>query len=379
MGPIGHGCLEDMTLDANVTADIGLDIVHSYQFNYTNLKITNWASIGVRSMAVDYVFPLMVNGNNANVFKSVQVWSQYGGATARGGQFGQSAANVNNIYDFASNIFMNSNFRHDTGYGIELRFADANTFIMTNIQGGVASVLFTNVPTTGFPQSNVFYNCHFIGQVSASPATFKPTIKNVFLPLGEEGTQDINIMGNFSYGIAHSGEYFGKPKNIPLRETVKDASSDIFNTTTDTQFDRTYTIPAYALDEEGAVVRIRASGLYSSTATPTLQLAIKFNSSSIAVIAPIAVFNNAASLGWTLEGDVIIKTIGAGGTARSGFSRGGIQAIAAQDSTWSNSFSVNTTTTNTVSVYGKWGTANASNQVNLQNMTVEILYPGHVN
>lgn len=377
LGPIGHGCFEDLYIEGNGTAGIGLDIVHSYRFSYRNLVITGWKLFGIRSMAVDYNFSNMVNGNNSNNFENVHVWSGYGGATSRAGLFGQAVNNVNSIFDFASNIFINCSFRHDTGKAAEIRFADANTFIMTNFISGVTSVLFTDVGN-GFPSSNTFYDCHTVGQVSASTAGFVPATPNVFMPLGEESSQNVALLNTFATGMTHSGKWFGTPKNLPLYHTITTNSTAIANTTTDTAFDRSFTIPAYRLHQVGTVIRIRASGKYSTTGTPTLQLAVLMGAVALAVVPPTVTGNNTTDGGWSIETDTTIRTIGATGTGINGFASGGLQNLAMAGATWQNPYILDTTATQVVTVRAKWGTANAANTAMLETMTVEIMHASTV-
>ncbi len=73
LGPVGNVTLEHFQIDANNSANIGLDIVHSFLSSYRDLNIVGWKTIGLRSVAVDYAFASMVTGNNNNVFQSVTV------------------------------------------------------------------------------------------------------------------------------------------------------------------------------------------------------------------------------------------------------------------------------------------------------------------
>lgn len=380
LGPVGDGTIADMMLDGQGIAAIGLDIVHSYSFHFKKLTIVGWSSIGVRSVAVDFNFSGMVTGNNNNLFDTIKSSAGTGGAGSVACQFGQAVPNVNSIYDFASNMMINSVCRSDSGTGIELRFADNNSFYQTAISG--ATGLKLTSPTTGFPGANIFFQSP-VGTITASAGfDLTTTNTNLFFPLSNTDVpQDPRTLIRFAAGTTFDGQWFGVHRNMPLHYATSTSSAAIANTTAETAFTRSYTIPAYTMSFVGAAVRVKAAGRVSSTGTPALTFKVKLGSVPVGTFA-FVVGSGVTNDAWTIDSEFTVNTAGTGGALLVGPSIGvmggfsGASTIAASSTVGAQG--VNFATTEALTVTATWSAASASNTATLDALTLDVLFPGQV-
>ncbi len=376
-GPIGNSTLEGFQLDGNAVANIGLDIVHSYLSHYKNLNIVGWNSIGVRSVAVDFNFSGMVTGNNNNVFDTVISSAGTGGAGQIACVFGQSAPNVNTIYDFASNDFRNSSCVGGAGIGMSLRFADNNHFSMTNFSGTIAAVKFDS-PGNSSPWANVFTQSPLGSPLTAS-AAFAATSPNLFFPLTTgEYAQDLGAIIGYAAGIDSKGIWFGRLQNSPLFYASVSSPAAIASTASEVAFSRSYPIPANALNFVGAQLRLGAAGRLSTTGTPTIVFKLKLG----AVIVgkwTFTTFNNSVGQPFSLEAAMGVNTGGVGALLL-GSALGGVggATVPVHTSEVTGAQGLDTTITETLTLTAQWGAADAANTVTLDNLTADILYPSFV-
>ncbi len=212
-GPIGQVGIYDLQIDAR-GASAGLDVVHSHGSFYRRLNIIHSRVVGLRTQAVDYKFPLMATGNNNNILDSIVVSAIASGAAA---QIGQAVANVNSIFDSASNTIINCSFVGGAfGSGLELRLADNNTFVNTQMISTTAALKFVGV--AGLPASNYFYPGIVQGPIVPEPFGFVASSPNFMLPLADTDTpHDVSNFGNFLLGFNAQGKFFGKWDTIPTR------------------------------------------------------------------------------------------------------------------------------------------------------------------
>ncbi len=382
LGPIGNVEIRDLMIDGNVGgADIGLDVVHSYLSTFRNLNITGWNAIGLRSQAVDFAFPLMVAGNNSNSFDTIEVSGGYGGAANIACQFGQAGVDVNSSFDFASNKITNTACLGGSGMGGEIRFADNNTFTMTSFNGSVAALKFTAVGGTGFPTSNVFYQCPILNTLTSS-AAFTSVTPNFFWPLTTgEFSQNLGTITSFAAGVDSFGINFGKFKQAPLFYSVVSNPIAISNTNVETAFAKSYSIFPNAMGMVGAVVRMKAGGRLSTTGTPTITFKFYLNALPVAnyiLTTGSGVSNDAFSL----DASFGINTTGALGALLIGPGTGTVGGFSGTNSTVASSTvgaqAIDTTIAQVLTLKVTWGTASSSNSATLDSMQLELLYPGSV-
>lgn len=149
------------------------------------------------------------------------------------------------------------------------------------------------------------------------------------------------------------------------------ASAAVTNTVTETNFDKTFVIPAGSL-QVGQVIRVRAQAIATSTnSTDTLNVRLKFGSTTILATGALDVANNDLAY---IEADVVIRTIGASGTmVAAGLTCIGVEGTATAKPGKLASTTVDTTAAITVAVSAQWSVASASNSVRLDVFDAEIL------
>lgn len=138
----------------------------------------------------------------------------------------------------------------------------------------------------------------------------------------------------------------------------------------------TLTIPANYLTL-GRTVRVKASGYYGTTGTPTLRLKVKFGSTILCDTGANTTGSGISARGWTLEAVITCRTVGSSGAV---IGQGRVflstthTAGTIDDFTPNTSATtVNTQTTQAVDVTAQWGTASPSNTITCTNLTVEVL------
>lgn len=151
-------------------------------------------------------------------------------------------------------------------------------------------------------------------------------------------------------------------------------STAIHTTTAETAFSVTYTIPASLLTA-GASIRIVAAGKHSTTGTPTLTFKVKLAGTVVADGAALTCGSGVTDRCWRAEGAAVVRATGASGTVVRG---GGLFDVggAPTGSLTSGTFSLDTTTTNVVSVTATWSASSSSNTITLQTLRVWIEQPG---
>lgn len=143
-----------------------------------------------------------------------------------------------------------------------------------------------------------------------------------------------------------------------LTYTTVAASSAVTNTTTETSFGQTYSIPANTL-QAGSVIEIISQGIATATnSTDTLNIKVYVNSTAIAASGAVDVADNDI---WVAHQFVTIRTNGGSGTF---VSAGHISLDAAGDpqgNTFTASTAIDTTAAVTLDVKATWSVASTAN------------------
>jgi len=161
------------------------------------------------------------------------------------------------------------------------------------------------------------------------------------------------------------------PNNRTLLSANTAVSGNIGNTTDETAFNRTFTIPADAL-RAGDQIRIRAVAfVVSVNGTPNLTTKLKLGATALLDTGAVAVLGNGVVL---IETVVSIRTVGAAGTlVATGQWNAGVAGTATTRAQILGSTAVDTTAAQLVSVTATWSAAHLSNVVRLEVLSVEKL------
>lgn len=149
------------------------------------------------------------------------------------------------------------------------------------------------------------------------------------------------------------------------------ASAAISNTTVETAFDKSYTIPANTL-KAGDFVRIRGQAIATSTAnTDTLLIKVYLGSTSIGTSGAVNATNSDVVV---FDLWVVIRTIGTSGTYVSAGSVGvvGAAGTATMRETITAETAIDTTVTNAITVKATWSVADTADSVRLDILNVSI-------
>jgi hypothetical protein len=200
------------------------------------------------------------------------------------------------------------------------------------------------------------------------------------------GTGQIHIAGGADPGVSVAGDFWynttlkshkfytdaGMVGNVTVIYNNTADSNTVSNTTTETDFDKSFTFPVNSLTV-GKIIRIKAYGKYGCTnASPTLaiRLYVGTNALTSGNISMTAVAET--TQGWTFEGICIIRTIGVSGTMMSD-SWGIYQTQRHWAACQPGTLAIDTTATALVKLSAQWGTAAAANTITIENITIEVL------
>lgn len=147
-------------------------------------------------------------------------------------------------------------------------------------------------------------------------------------------------------------------------------SSAIASTASETNFSLNCALPPNFLTT-GRALRITASGKYSDTATPTLQLKLKAGSVTLLDLGTVTLGSGVSNKQWELEIILVCRTTGGTGTVQASLVNARmdddlLQAIA-------NVATVDTTAALTLQVSAQWGASDAANTTTQELLLVEAL------
>lgn len=157
------------------------------------------------------------------------------------------------------------------------------------------------------------------------------------------------------------------------------ASATVSNTTTETTVvssgSGSTNIQANFM-QAGKKFRVKGSGYYSNTVTPTLRMRVKIGTVTVLDSTAFTTSLGAANNQWDLEGVITCRSVGASGTVIGqgtvSFNTSGTTAQIVQMVNTSTA-TVDTTIANTVDLTVQWGTASASNTITCTDFTVEAM------
>lgn len=167
----------------------------------------------------------------------------------------------------------------------------------------------------------------------------------------------------------------GRDSDMSARNlsVITAASSTITNTTTETAFSTTFSIPANRL-RVGSVLRLRARASVSSgNSTDTLTLRARLTNAAGTLLGEgpaVDVTNGGGDVG-DIDLEMIVRTLGSGGTMMS---NGKIGLLTAVKSTGSaGAVTIDTTAANVLVITAQWSAASASNIVAMDGGSLQIV------
>ncbi len=386
-GPMSGVRIENIVFNCNSLASQALLLNHPDKSIFRNLEIVKNAGYGISIFAYDGN-DATANGANNNSFENINITS----SEAACGGLSVGNASRTDILDVAQCHFNNLRIRFDGGtgatgatVGIRLRYCDFLTFTNTLVSVNAGGTSLSIVPPTGatpaekFPNNIVFTHCSLgaLGtNIAGTAASNEHRIFFIGYSTGDTEPIPTPTM-NYAAGFDTTGGWFGFMKNDPLKYSLIADSAAIHTTTEPTAFNKAYTLPANILSMAGTVVRVRAAGVYSTTGTPTLNLAIYIGTIFLTNVL-ITGANNAANYGWSAVGEATVRVSGAGGSLQVGPGFNGLVggtpgATASNDGA---ATAINTTATQAVQVVATWSASSASNTCKMTHLAVEVLYPG---
>lgn len=191
-------------------------------------------------------------------------------------------------------------------------------------------------------------------------------------PLSSGDSTTASTSGTDDYTVVALNE--GIPRGSASLEYSSIAeSAEVENTTTETAFDKSYTIPANTL-KAGDILRVKACAfVVDNNSTDTLTLRLKIGSTTIIATAAVDVADNDVGL---IEADILIRTIGGSGTLVAYGTQGlGVPGTVTAKLFRKASTAVDTTATQAITVTAEWSVAHADNEVSLTALVVEHITP----
>lgn len=199
----------------------------------------------------------------------------------------------------------------------------------------------------------------------STPATRKITLANFLSSL-------------FSAAFTFANQtIFSKPTTgSSLLYSLITSSTAIASTAIETAFDKTFSLSANTL-AAGDVLRVRGSGKFSTTGTPTLALKPRIGGTALIVTSnTLTTPSGATDFMWTVDTQAIVRAIGGSGTIQRSSNYIAISGVNPLSVGTEASFTLNTTVGQTIDITALWGTSSPSNTITMDALTVEVLRPG---
>ena len=148
-------------------------------------------------------------------------------------------------------------------------------------------------------------------------------------------------------------------------------SSAIASTNSETAYSTTATL-SKTLFKPGRIFRLTASGILSTTGTPTIRFRVRIGTTNIVVFTAQTCPNNSSNQPFLIQAEISVKTIGTSGTVAGegrlffGSTTATELVVNATDTT------VDTTPEQTLNVTAQWSVADAANTTKIRNFIAEL-------
>ena len=269
---------------------------------------------------------------------------------------------------------------------LDMRYTDNDVFVGGTLAGDIAAIQVSQNPNfTTFPAAVSFLGMNIAANTPATTFRHRGTFvmapglfPSLVWPFGDNGEPVPNSATDpWIAGMTVIGQMFGPTMNTgaSLLLTARGGVGTVANTTTETAFGGLpYSLPANSIldntlgSQNGAVLRIRASGNYSTTGSPTLRLRFYLAGVLVADTGPATTVTNAAGQAWLVEADVMANSAATVLQMAPKFAIGpNVQVGVSMQS------AVGLSAGGALTVTAQWGTASPSNTATYYAVTVELL------
>lgn len=161
--------------------------------------------------------------------------------------------------------------------------------------------------------------------------------------------------------------------SVPLYSAVG-ASTAITNTTTETLFSKSVSIPANVL-QPGDIIRVRLQGIATATnSTDTLTIKLYIGGLTGSVVVATAAVDVADNDIFVIDADIVIRTSGATGTfVAAGMWNLGVEGTATFRAAKKASTTIDTTAAQVIGASATWSVASSGNSCRLDVLDVQLL------
>lgn len=129
----------------------------------------------------------------------------------------------------------------------------------------------------------------------------------------------------------------------------------------------------------GSLVRVRAFGRFSTSATPTLLLGVYYGGAAgvaLCATAAVTTLSGAANNTWFFEADINVRTVGSSGTAMSVGKVTGVSTATGVNlapATAPAVATIDTTAAKSIVLCAQWGTNSASNTITCHHLAIDTV------
>lgn len=165
---------------------------------------------------------------------------------------------------------------------------------------------------------------------------------------------------------------------LPPSQPSAGAAFNTFTTAADISPTPAITLPANFL-VSGSALRWTAFGVFGTTGTPTLAIAVQFGATVLAISGTITTATGLTNAPWRIEGTTHVGVTA--GTASPARTQGTLYlgtavstvAVSPIPATALATVNIDTTTASKFSVFATWGTSNVANTITCWELLVESL------
>lgn len=157
-----------------------------------------------------------------------------------------------------------------------------------------------------------------------------------------------------------------------LMQISTSSSTAVANTTSETNFSVTATLPAVKINRVGRAFRVTARGILSFVSSATIVFKLKLGTTSILVYPSLGAGTTQTNLPWGFSAIIHTKATGASGSVRVSGSTMGLSGRSGTMPPTAD-VTVDLTAGGAVTVSAQWSAASASNTVQLDHLILEDL------